>query len=292
MCDFRIGRSHLRKRLRESWKPLSRSKPSTSATSSISDTDGLGYLKIVERAIAEETSLLNFRAEPDYQEILEHVSVRLGQKYLDEILSHFNPEPSKVFSSLTNLSEFGNPPVHMFSNIGAVSPTILRYVKVAYEMQQLFGDLSRLRIGEIGVGFGGQAAVLNRLFGVSEYIAFDLPDVLRLFQLFLSRTKTSLSISLVDGRHPEPKELDLVISNYAFSELSRNVQEQYLSKVILRAKSGYMIWNNLSSTQLDGYSLKELCRKIPGSMVLKEVPRSARTNRLIVWGLAPDFLAP
>ena len=104
--------------------------------------------------------------------------------------------------------------------------------------------MSKLRIGEIGVGFGGQAAVLNKLFGVSDFVAFDLPEVLSLCEIFLSRTESHLTPRLVDGRKPVPVEVDLVVSNYAFSELVRSVQDAYLENVILRAKSGYIILPN------------------------------------------------
>jgi putative sugar O-methyltransferase len=254
-------------------------------STSISDSLELGYLKSVRDAVASEESLVRFRADPDYQQVLEHVPITLGQKYLDVIISEYNSHPELVFAGLSKLSEFGRPPVHNFSGIGSVSPTILRYVKVAYELNKLFGDLSKLRIGEIGVGFGGQAAVLNKLFGVSDLVAFDLPEVLSLCEIFLSRTESHLAPRLVDGRKPVPVEVDLVVSNYAFSELVRSVQDAYLENVILRAKSGYITWNNLSSKNLDGYSLRELVRKIPGSKVLKEVPlESSKSNRLIIWG--------
>jgi hypothetical protein len=266
-------------------KNLFARKQQNPLSTSISDSHELGYLKSVRDAVESEDSLVNFRSDPDYQQVLEHVPITLGQKYLDVIISEYNSEPELVFAGLSKLSEFGRPPVHHFSGIGSVSPTILRYVKVAYELNKLFGDLSTLRIGEIGVGFGGQAAVLNKLFGVKEFVAFDLPEVLSLFEIFLSRTDSHLTPRLVDGRKPVPVEVDLVVSNYAFSELVRSVQDAYLENVILRAKAGYITWNNLSSKNLDGYSLRELVRKIPRSKVLKEVPlESSKSNRLIIWG--------
>lgn len=277
----------MRKLFRRVKKTMVTPNQQARVVTSMSDLDELGYLKSAINAVANEDTLMNFRADPEYQQVLEHVSVSLGEKYLDLITSKYNAQPESVFAEISKLSEFGRPPVHDFSGIGPVSPTILRYVKVAYDLNNLFGDLSKLRIGEIGVGFGGQAAVLSRLFGVKDFVAFDLPEVLALCEIFLSRTDSGLKPKLVDGRKPTPTEVDLAVSNYAFSELVRAVQDEYLESVILRAKSGYITWNNLSSRYLDGYSLRELTRKIPGSKVLKEVPLSSRSNRLIVWGELP-----
>lgn len=278
----------MRKIFKRLEKVLFHQQSAGSPNTSISDSDDLGYLKSVKDAVANEDNLLKFRADAGYQQVLEHVSISLGQKYLDEIVSRYSSHPESVFDKLSQLSEFGRPPVHDYPGIGQVSPTILRYVKVAYEMNELFGDLSKMRLGEIGVGFGGQAAVLEKLFGVKDFVAFDLPEVLSLCQIFLARTESRINLRVVDGREPKPVEVDLVVSNYAFSELARNVQDAYLDNVILRAKSGYMIWNNLSTKNLDGYSLKAIVRKIPGSRVLKEVPLSSKANRLVVWGELPQ----
>lgn len=271
-------------------KEFFRSEAAEISNTSLSDSKHLGYTESVKNAVESEAFLETFRADPNYQKVLEHVSIGLGQKYLDEIKSEYNSEPGALFAKLSNLSELGSPPVHNYIGVGNVSPTIIRYVKVGYEINKLFGDISTWKVGEIGVGFGGQAAVLDKLLDVSDYVAFDLPPVLSLFELFLKKTGSRITHKLIDGRNPKPFKVDLVISNYAFSELSRSLQDDYLDNVILKANSGYMIWNNLSSKYLDGYSLKELIRKIPGSRVIKEVPRSARANRLIVWGLPTDLV--
>ena len=41
----------------------------------------------------------------------------------------------------------------------------------------------------------------------------------------------------------EIKDVDLVVSNYAYSELNGDLQEQYYEKVIKNAKKVYMILN-------------------------------------------------
>ena len=63
-------------------------------------------------------------------------------------------------------------------------------------------------------------------------------------------------------------EYDLVISNYAFLELSREIQDMDFEKVISRSREGYITWNSLSYDLLDGYSEDELFEKISGSSVI------------------------
>ena len=84
--------------------------------------------------------------------------------------------------------------------------------------------------------------------------------------------------SLDEFRVVEP---DFVLSNYAFSELTRTNQDKYLKKVILNSPRGYITWNNLSP---NGYSLAELISVIPGSQTVPENPLTAEDNTIIVWG--------
>ena len=58
-------------------------------------------------------------------------------------------------------------------------------------------------------------------------------------------------VRFLDGKHLySDVPSDFCISNYAFSELTRAVQDSYLEKVILKSKAGYMAWNCLSYEML------------------------------------------
>ena len=72
-------------------------------------------------------------------------------------------------------------------NVGgiAVSPTTLRYLKVANDLETLFSSLDGLRICEIGVGYGGQCRVLDAMFAVKSYTLVDLRPVLELASVSL-----------------------------------------------------------------------------------------------------------
>ena len=92
-------------------------------------------------------------------------------------------------------------------------------------------------------------------------------------------------IRFIDGTHVNAEgDYDFVISNYAFSELVRDIQDIYLNRVILRSRAGYITWNTLSYEELNGYSLEELLEKIPGSRVIAEEPLTKENNCIIVWG--------
>ena len=59
----------------------------------------------------------------------------------------------------------------------------------------------------------------------------------------------------------------------------------YLERVVLKAKSGYITWNELSFIELGGLSVGELLEKIPNSFLIKEDPLTYKNNVIIVWGV-------
>jgi hypothetical protein len=81
-----------------------------------------------------------------------------------------------------------------------------------------------------------------------------------------------------------PADYDLVISNYAFTELSRELQDVYLRKVILRSKRGYITYNQLTPPHYRSYDRDELVEIIDGARVIPEAPLTWENNCVIVWG--------
>ncbi len=75
-----------------------------------------------------------------------------------------------------------------------------------------------------------------------------------------------------------------MISNYAFTELPRTIQEVYLRKVILRSKRGYITYNEITPPAFRSLKVDELTAIIPGTRILKEEPLSHPRNCIIVWG--------
>lgn len=252
-----------------------------SPQNSTSVSDYADYRQIVEGAATDDHVFETFRSHPQYFPILEHVSRDQGRAYL-EIIEKRQNLPVGWAQLCRQLNEVGNPQKHTYPFIGRFSPTLLRYLKVLSDLELLFGPLKGLRYVEIGIGFGGQAAVLDLFGKVDEVHLYDLPPVLALAEKFLSRVSSSASRLLLDGTNPSAaRPADLLVSNYAFSELTRAVQLSYLEKVIVKAARGYITWNSLSR---DGLNPAELLELIPGSKLLEEQPRTATGNVIIAWG--------
>ncbi len=125
---------------------------------------------------------------------------------------------------------------------------------------------------------------------IKEYAIIDLPEVLELVKQYLRQFSIKdKNVRYIDGTSVfKEEEYDLVISNYAFSELQRNVQEMYINKIISHSKKGFIIWNNLSWKRLGGYSLEEVLACINGSKIIPEDPQTGVENCIIVWGMKEE----
>ena len=250
--------------------------------SKTSISDATAYVRVCELAVANPMIFSKFRRCLEYRLILEHVTVRFGKKYLKIALK--NSIALEYFKKIKLQNDIGNPVTFHFKTIGRTSPTTIRYLKVLCQLLELFGPLDDFKISEIGVGFGGQAHAIAVNQNLKSYTLYDLPPVLDLTKKFLEKLTDTNKFIFIDGRNPKSSKSDLLISNYAFSELTQEVQTMYLNKVISNAKMGYITWNELSFKELDGYSVKEILSLIPGSRIIPEEPLTYPNNVIIVWG--------
>ena len=248
---------------------------------SISDQNS--YVQLCELAVANQGVFSKFRKCLEYRLILEHVTKRFGKRYLEIALRNSNA--LEYYGRIKIQNSIGNPVTFRYKNVSRTSPTTLRYLKVLVDLIELFGPLDNKVISEIGVGFGGQAHAIAVNQNIQKYLLFDLPSVLELNKKFLGAIGNLDKFEFIDGRNPSERNSDLVISNYAFSELNREVQLMYLERVIPKAKMGYITWNELSYKQLGGLSVEELLERIPGSILKPEQPLTYPNNVIIVWGI-------
>jgi putative sugar O-methyltransferase len=256
----------------------------TVKNSSITDSEFLSaYPTLCATAASNPQIFSKFRSSKVMIEALDHVSIEEANGYIAEILKQTNWQDNFT-SALHEIDKIGKPRKYRFE-YGTFSPTVIRYLKVFLDLEKYFGPLKNLNLTEIGIGFGGQAGLISILEKPKSYNLFDIPPVLDLASRFIDELGVGDNFSYNDGRSPRVLKQDLVISNYAFSELNRDVQNLYLENVILSTKCGYITWNSLSRNKLNGYSLAELIRIIPNSEIVAEEPRTAVDNAIIVWSI-------
>ncbi len=250
---------------------------------SITDSKVHGtYLTLCGLAASDDKVFKSFRSARVMIQVLDHVSKEQGEEYISEILklTKWDTNFTKI---IEKLDEHGKPNKFHFKPYGKFSPTLLRYLKVNFDLIKYFGPIECYNLTEIGGGFGGQASLINLMNTVSSYTLYDLLPVLDLTKKFIELNKIPGNFTFNDGTDPKIIKSDLVISNYAFSELSRSMQDQYINNVILNSSRGYITWNPLSWRDLGGYHSTELIKLIPNSQIFPEKPLTYNGNVIIVW---------
>ena len=233
-----------------------------------------------------------FRRDPLYLNVVEGVSSELGAQYLDMIFNGYNFQlRDEMWPVLLKNDSVGNPPLYDYdfgAGIICCSPATLRYIKVFCDLVSLF-DIDKIHtVAEIGIGYGGQCRVAMNILPTLRYKLIDLPEVLLLAERFLTTLDTTGDIRYIDGTHLyDAVPCDLVVSNYAFAELTKETQRFYIEKVIANSSAGYMTWNRSMLVRggwNDGYEVEDILSMIPNSRAIPEVPPAFHDDCIIVWG--------
>lgn len=235
------------------------------------------YLKVCSDAVSKEEVFKTFKSNPDYTEVLEHCSYEIGNKYLTLIMWYnFQPKPFTIpFQNDT----IGNPKLSQYGNLN-VSPTTLQYMGVATNLIRQFKELSDYNIIEIGGGYGGQCKIMQDYCYINSYTIIDLHDPLYLQEKYL-RTLNQVDkcnfLEHDDYKNYISKEYDLIISNYALSEMPREVQLDYVKNVCLISKHGYITCND----SVNGMEL--IKEKFSTFNISPDIEGERKTNFIITW---------
>jgi hypothetical protein len=162
----------------------------------------------------------------------------------------------------------GNPNTSTYPACGTISPTTLRYIKVVSDLSKILKD--KIKIIEIGGGYGGQCKIIHDYCKPSKYTMIDLAEPAKLQEKYLKNFGIKVNSNIA-------VKYDLCISNFAFSECYRDIQEKYIENILLKSKKGYITgaFNNM-----DNYTEKELLEIIPNS---KSQPGIIPGVTIITW---------
>lgn len=253
-------------------------KNSRSTNSSLSDYDD--YLLLCQLASKNEKVFSKFKSCREYQDILEHVTYKQGIQYL-ELLEKDCGKIDQVTLDVIK-ENIGKPPRFTYKKYGKMSPTSLRYGRVTKQLTELFGNLDNFVISEIGVGYGGQAQQICLKFNIQKYNIYDLDPVIALANKYINKTCKNAVIESPESNLEIYS--DLLISNYAFSELKREIQDRYIRNVISKSKRGFIIYNSISPKEWNSYSAIEFSKLIPNSQIIEEIPLTYPGNVIVIWG--------
>ncbi len=199
----------------------------------------------------------NYRRNSAVREIVETVGPVDGGFYA-KLIRLWNAE-WLTDPRIQRIDNWGNPirwPGGLLGTPGAFSATTLRYLATAIWLRRHEHFSQNSSIIEIGVGFGGLAA-MNALVSGTITAMVDLPQVERAAMRMLAEVDL--------GDYGYVSEADnhvkahFIISNYAFTELNPDIQKIYFDKYIKTSEHGMIISNSgVFASSINGRTDDEL----------------------------------
>ena len=210
-----------------------------SDTWTLQDEAATPYLNVCNYAANSDEFFKQFKSHPAYRHVLEHVSYEEGKEYLKEIDIDYLDKLDEVKEN----DSLGSPVIYEYPSVGEISPTTIRYIKNTSDIINKFGN-SFDSIVEIGGGYGGLCKVLSSFIKFEQYLLLDLEECNLLSRKYLSH----FNLPTLSYRSEEIDEIDenfdLLISNYAFSECHKEVQQDYIERFIKKSNNFYIMHNN------------------------------------------------
>jgi len=197
----------------------------------------------------------NFKSQYHYTEILEHLTLELGENCLDLIKIEFRTFFDNNKEFLINLCKqndmIGKPHLYNYPNFMNIntSPSNFRYIYhsllILQHMKNI--NLQTVNIIEIGGGYGGLSLFLNKLshffdIVIESYSIFDLPYVIDLQSKYLTYHDINVNTFNINSKY-NVKSNSFLISNYALSEFSSIVRDTYVKNIVPYCNHGFLIWN-------------------------------------------------
>ena len=181
-----------------------------------------------------------FRRRKSVRQVVETLGMVDG-RYFAKMLRAMKTSPAEM-NAIRAMCDWGDPlkaPSCLLGWAWNCSPTSLRYLAHAFWLKQNGWIRQKGTIVEIGAGFGGLAA-MNAILSDARIHVVDLPEVTSCVSVIMN--ENGLSECLVSADETTRGDYT-VISNYAFSELTTELQDQYFKKWIRKSKNGVMISN-------------------------------------------------
>lgn len=197
----------------------------------------------------------SFKSDNNYTGILEHVNVTQGIQYLNCIKTKY----SSLYENNTDLliklcntnDKFGETQKELIDNFTICSPTNLRYIFHSFLILTYMQEkaLNNIDIIEIGGGYGGLCFYIYNLaplfnITINTYSIFDLLEASMLQKLYLEQLNITNAKFYQLDNFTDLSTNSFLISNYAFSEISMELQQEYSAKILNPYTScGFLSWN-------------------------------------------------
>ena len=234
------------------------------------------YVNCVERNLKMNWTEMDFKSDPGYTEILEHVSAEQGEAYLNAIKREFGfwfvLHKEEWIELCKQNDQIGKPHLVEYEDFCVCSPSNLRYLHHALliltyirdndldvDDVETDHDTKEFHVAEIGGGYGGLSFFLFNLASlfdvkIDTYTVFDLGPIEELQIAYCEYHGINLT-SAPTGKPPQDEYF--LISDYALGEMPDEVQQPYIDEFVKPyCTHGFLTWNGKGTLDVEGARIR------------------------------------
>ena len=235
------------------------------------------YTNVIQSNLFLSPNNWTFKSDPAYRDMLEHVSVDLGNQYIKQLQTSdiYNNNSTFLHSLCYENDKFGQPVKHLHSNYVTCSPTNFRYIYHSFLILEHMQSTQSndVDVVEIGGGYGGLCFFVYKiapLFNITirSYTIYDLPAPMQLQKQYTSLLNVDANVN-----SSVPPTNAFLISNYAFSEINETNRKMYETIVIPGCTHGFLAWNFIDVYRFTDKPLK----------VIPETPLTGSRNYYVYF---------
>jgi len=193
------------------------------------------YTNCIENRL-NENNYDNFKIDHNYTCIVGMSNFNQGITWYNNIKDNY-PDIYKDLNIYSENDKIGNP---ILINDINISPNTLRYINTLIEILTYFkfDKNEKLKVIELGVGYGGLCFVINKYFkNIESYCLIDLPIVQKFAKNYLQ--KLNIDKCIIDS----DEETDLFISEFCLSEFDDDGLYEFYDKYLIKSKNIYLHMN-------------------------------------------------
>jgi hypothetical protein len=201
------------------------------------------YINTLQDIIENSGSFSTFKSNAGYYSVVGCDAMKDEAGYiLSDIIKIKHKQLLGDLKKFRENDRIGSPPIYK-TLLGNFSPNTLRYMLVLGELEEHFGSLNEKNIIEIGSAYGGQCFIISRRHEFKSYTLVDIPKSVEISKKYLFLLKATKNVIFEGTNQITSKESDLVISNFALTELDDIGWNFYFNNIISKTKNFYIITN-------------------------------------------------
>lgn len=243
------------------------------------------YNESLVRAATNDDSFRRFRREAGVREIVEGVPDVVGRGYHTKLCTQLGHDALGVeWERIIKNDKVGEPVLVELAPHGHAASTTMRYAWNVVDMDRHGVKLGEgAHIVEIGGGYGGLCRMICEYHEPNSYTIVDLPEALALAERYLDQFNIRANyVSCFEYEHHEDPVTTL-ISNYALTEFSKDVQRGYVEKFMKKAAHGYVTYNSQPRNAGQQYSLDEFRSFVQGNAIIEDENVKKSECKVLIW---------